>query len=88
MPQGAVRPGNAGRYTVHGPGYFNWDAAILKNFNLGTEKLKLQLRGEAYNTPNWVNPSGLSTNITSSTFGEVTSFRAARRVQIAAKITF
>lgn len=88
-PQGAVRPGNAGRYTIHGPGYFNWDAAVLKNFNLGTERLKLQLRGEAFNTLNWVNPSGFySTNITSTLFGEISSYRAARRMQIAAKITF
>jgi len=88
-PQGAVRPGNAGRYTVDGPGYFNWDAGILKNFNLGTEKLHLQLRGEAFNVLNWVNPSGFaSTNNTSTLFGEISTYRAARRMQIAAKFTF
>lgn len=88
-PQGAVRPGNAGRYTVDGPGYFDWDAGILKNFNLGTEKLHLQLRGEAFNVLNWVNPSGFaSTNNTSTLFGEISSYRAARRMQIAAKFTF
>ena len=88
-PQGAIRPGNAGRYTVVGPGYFNWDAALLKNFNLGTEKAHLQLRGEAFNVLNWVNPSGFaSTNNTSSLFGQISSYRAARRLQIAAKFTF
>jgi len=88
-PQGAVRPGNAGRYTVDGPGYFNWDAGILKNFNLGSEKFHLQLRGEAFNVLNWVNPSGFaSTNNTSTLFGEISSYRAARRMQIAAKFTF
>jgi hypothetical protein len=88
-PQGAVRPGNAGRYTIDGPGYFNWDAGILKNFKLGSEKYHLQLRGEAFNVLNWVNPSGFaSTNITSTLFGEISSYRAARRMQIAAKFTF
>ena len=89
VPQGAVRPGNAGRYTVYGPGYFNWDAAASKNFNLGTEKLHLQLRAEALNALNWVNPSGFaSTNITSTVFGQISSYRASRRMQLGAKFTF
>ncbi len=88
VPQGAVRPGNEGEYTIEGPGYFNWDMAVMKFIPFG-ERARLQLRGEAYNGLNWVNPSGFaSTNNTSSVFGEVTTFRAARRIQIAAKITF
>src|SRR6202011_1124150 len=59
VPQGAVRPGNAGRFTVQGPGFFNVDAGLYKNFNLSKEgRWKLQLRGETFNTLNWVNPSG------------------------------
>jgi hypothetical protein len=89
-PQGAIRPGNAGRYTVRGPGYFNWDMAVMKEFGLSKEgRVRMQIRGEGYNYLNWVNPSGFgSTNITSTLFGEINSFRAARRVQLAAKITF
>ena len=88
-PQGAVRPGNAGRGVVRGPGFFGWDASILKNFNLYKEiRMKLQLRGEAFNVLNWVNPAGFaSTNITSTSFGEINSYRAARRVQVGAKLT-
>ncbi len=90
VPQGAVRPGNAGRYTVRGPGFFNWDAALMKEFGMSKEgRVRMQLRGEAYNGLNWVNPSGFaSANITSTVFGEINSFRAARRIQVAAKITF
>jgi hypothetical protein len=90
VPQGQVRPGNAGRYTVRGPGFFNLDASILKNFNLTREgKWKLQVRGESFNTLNWVNPSGFaSTGNTSSVFGQINGFRAARRVQLGAKINF
>jgi hypothetical protein len=90
VPQGAVRPGNAGRGVVRGPGFFGWDASILKNFNLyGENRIRLQLRGEAFNVLNWVNPAGFaSTNITSASFGEINSYRAARRIQVGAKITF
>jgi hypothetical protein len=60
----------------------------MKNFNL-TERIKLQLRGEANNATNHANPNGFgSTNITSSSFGEISTYRAPRRIQIAAKLTF
>jgi hypothetical protein len=90
VPNGAVRPGNAGRYTVNGPGYFNWDASLMKDFSLTESgRVRMQLRGEGYNYLNWVNPSGFgSTNITSTLFGEITGFRQARLVQVAAKLTF
>jgi hypothetical protein len=90
VPQGQVRPGNAGRFTIQGPGFFNLDAALYKNFNLSAgERWKLQLRGESFNTLNWVNPSGIgSANNTSTLFGIVTSYRAPRRMQVGAKITF
>jgi hypothetical protein len=89
VPQGVVRPGNTGRYTVRGPGFFNTDASLMKNFNLTKEgRFKLQMRGETFNTLNWVNPAGLSATNTSTNFGQVTSFRAARRIQVAAKINF
>ena len=90
VPQGQVRPGNAGRYTVWGPGFFNVDASLIKNFNLSREgRWRLQVRGEAFNILNWVNPAGFaSTNITSTSFGFINSFRAARRIQLGAKINF
>jgi hypothetical protein len=87
-PQGAIRPGNAGRGVVRGPGFGNLDGALMKNFNV-TERIKLQLRGEANNAINHANPNGFgSTNITSSSFGEISTYRAPRRIQIAAKLTF
>ena len=90
VPQGAVRPGNAGRGTVRGPGFKNLDVALMKNFNFTKrEGFKLQLRGEAYNALNLVNPNGFaSTNITSTSFGEISTFREARVIQIGAKLLF
>ena len=90
VPNGAVRPGNAGRGVVRGPGYFNVDASLSKNFGLMKEdRMKLQLRGEAFNILNWVNPGAFaSVSQISTSFGEINSFRAARRIQIAAKLIF
>jgi hypothetical protein len=90
VAQYANRPGNAGRGVVRGPGFSNMDASLMKNFNLlKEEKAKLQLRLESFNTFNLVEPNGYSSvNITSSTFGVISTYRAPRRVQIAAKINF
>jgi hypothetical protein len=90
VPNGQVRPGNAGRFTIAGPGFFNWDASLYKNFSISAnERFKLQLRAETFNGLNWVNPLGFaSTNNTSTVFGQISSFRAARRMQLAAKIIF
>lgn len=86
--QGQVRPGNAGRGVVRGPGFANWDASMSKNIKV-MEHYNLQLRGEALNVLNHANPNGFgSTNITSTLFGQITSFRAPRRIQLALKLTF
>ena len=88
VPQGAVRPGSAGRGVVRGPGGENWDVTLKKSFAIG-ERVNLQLRGESFNFLNHPNPNGFgSTNNTSSLFGQITTFRAPRRIQIAAKLTF
>jgi hypothetical protein len=88
VPQGAVRPGNAGRYTVRGPGFFDLDASLMKNFAI-RERASLQFRFETLNTLNWVNPFGFaSTNNTSTVFGQISSFRAPRRVQLGLKLIF
>jgi hypothetical protein len=86
---GVLRPGDAGRGVVRGPGFGNLDAALMKNFFFKEDRFKFQLRGEALNLDNHANPNGFySTNITSSGFGEISSYRAARRIQLAAKLTF
>jgi hypothetical protein len=88
VAQGQIRPGNAGRGVVRGPGYGNLDGSLIKNFHF-TERAALQLRGEFFNLTNHANPNGFaSTNITSASFGEISTYRQARQVQIGAKFTF
>jgi len=89
--------GNVGRVLpdVRTPGVVNIDFSLIKNTHL-TERINLQLRGEAFNIANHVNlglpnasfsPGPLGTNV-SSTFGTVTSARSPRSIQFAAKFIF
>ena len=91
VPQGTVRPGNAGRGVVRGPGFWNLDASVMKSFRPSEkfDQLRVQLRGESFNTLNHASPNGFgSTNITSVLFGQITTYRAPRRIQLALKVTF
>jgi len=74
-PVTAVRFGNSGRDIVRGPGYFDIDASLARDFDL-TEHLTLQFRAEAYgltNTPNFANPGATVSNATFAN-GAVTSY--------------
>lgn len=67
--------GNTGRNAVYGPGFWNADIGILKQFTL-TERIGMQFRAElfnAFNHPNFDNPrnaSDGSPTLTSSLFGQ------------------
>lgn len=80
-------PGSAGRNIVNGPPTNRVDFTLSKNFHF-TESMRLQLRAEAFNIFNWTNMRSLSTNVTSSTFGRVTTFRDPRTMQFGAKFYF
>lgn len=80
-------PGNAGRAFFHGPGIINFDMAVHKDFKF-TERVGLEYRAEffnAFNHAQFNNPSG---SFTSSTFGQVTSARAPRIIQMGMKLSF
>jgi hypothetical protein len=78
MAFGAVttaRFGTTGRNIVRGPGFFNINLSLVRDFNL-TERFKLQFRAEAYgltNTPNFAVPA---TTVSNAKFanGAVTSY--------------
>jgi len=77
------------RNVLRGPGFWNIDTAVLKNFKLRSETRRLQFRWEMYNTFNH-NSFGLpNANITSSSFGLITgSASAPREMQFALRFLF
>jgi hypothetical protein len=79
--------GNLGRNTVYGAGAINWDMAISRRFAI-KERWKLEFRSDFFNIMNHANWGSPATSITSSTFGEVTSFSSPRIIQMALKLYF
>jgi len=88
--------GNSSRTPLRGPGVNNWDFAIFKSFATIRERIQTQLRWELYNAFNHTqfsafnssaifNSSGQQVN---PTFGQYTAARAARRMQLALRLTF
>jgi hypothetical protein len=69
------------------PGYANTDFAILKNTRI-RERSNLQLRLEVYNLFNRASMGGITSSLTSSTFGRVTSQYNARFLQVGARFEF
>jgi hypothetical protein len=64
--------GNTGRNAFRGPGYFNMNLSLARQFNL-TERIGLQVRADAMgftNTPHFNNPNA---TVGASNFGEITS---------------
>ena len=81
--------GNVARTIINGPNYFNANVALLKNISF-TETLRVQLRAEAFNvfnTVNFLNNTQFA-NITSTTFGQITSTGDPRIFQFAARFEF
>lgn len=83
----AMRPGNAGTSLVRGPGFWNLDLALARNFYL-REGMRLQIRLDMFNALNKVNLGGVNTGIDSASFGRINSAREMRTMQIGARLTF
>jgi len=87
LADSGVRPGNAGRNTVRGPGFQSTDLSIFKNFDfLGHHRI--QARIEAFNVWNQArfrNPSG---TFGTAPFGRITVAEDGRIIQLALKYSF
>jgi len=92
--------GNMGTYNVFGPGLLEIDTALSRVFRI-REKKSVEVRGEAYNLPNFflrgIPAVGFSTLSTLTTFGQITSVYnpnyalfggGGPRLQFAAKFVF
>lgn len=99
-PVTAVRYGTLGRNTMRGPGVFNMDASLFRNFKI-TERFVLQFRTEVFNltnTPAFNNPGANASSptrradgsiINTNGFSEITSAQGTeRQIRFALKLTF
>ncbi|HKQ73798.1 MAG TPA: TonB-dependent receptor [Blastocatellia bacterium] len=80
--------GTSGRSILRAPGINNWDTGLFKNFRI-SERVSFQFRFESFNAFNhtqWGVPGRNVANQT--TFGVITTARAARINQFGAKIVF
>ena len=79
--------GNAGIGIVRGPGQFQLNTSLAKDFHI-TEQKYFQFRWESYNLTNRVNYSNPDTSVTDGNFGQITSAGPARYMQVALKFIF
>lgn len=79
--------GNCGRNTERAPGIFSLDTSLAKDFQFG-ERVKLEVRGEAYNTPNHVNLGAPNNFLGNPNFARILSADTARQLQVGARLTF
>ena len=91
--------GNAAASPLRGPGQDNWDITLMKKFPLKSESRSLQFRFEFYNAFNHTQYSGMETFAVfddtsagfpqvNSTFGQVTSSRTPRVIQLSIRFDF
>jgi Carboxypeptidase regulatory-like domain/TonB dependent receptor len=94
--------GNVGRGAIRGPGFWNYDFALLRNVALSDRGVRIQFRAEFYNLLNHANlsppVSSLSDpyfgqafyglNQTFSRFGDLSLASPSRRIQLGLRIEF
>jgi hypothetical protein len=96
--QAAGRPGNLGRNTLRGPGFFTTDIALIKDIKV-RESTSVQFRTEVFNVLNHPNfgqpnpdlfvPDGSGGVRISPTAGQITTTTTqARQIQFGVKILF
>jgi hypothetical protein len=79
--------GSAGRNILIGPGTFNVDFSVRKVFTFA-EKYRLQYRAEFFNFFNHTLLNNPDTTVIDSTFGQITTARDPRIIQMALKLIF
>ena len=88
--------GSASRYVFRGPGQNQWDLSAFKNF-VFRDRASVQFRGELYNAFNHTQWSGINASPqfnpatgaqTNALFGQATSDRGPRVIQLALRVSF
>jgi len=79
--------GDAGPFTIRGPGASTLDAALFKTFRF-TERFNMEFRLEAFNVFNKVQYGNPDMNLQDSTFGRITSSSNQRTAQLSLRLHF
>jgi hypothetical protein len=79
--------GNSGRNVILGPGTEDFDISATKTFKV-KELFGLQLRADAFNALNHVNPTPPNTTVTSPLYGVITGTQSDRVLQFGARLDF
>jgi hypothetical protein len=80
--------GNVGRNTVYGPGMQTMDLALSREFAVG-ERVRLQIRGEAFNAMNHTNLDTPNRFVNTPQFGTITDAATpGREMQLSARVSF
>jgi hypothetical protein len=72
---------------LRGPGYFATNLSLLRDFKF-TEKIKLQIRAEAFNAFNRANFLPPGTTLGAANFGVITNTEDPRQFQLAVRLYF
>jgi hypothetical protein len=87
--------GNLKRNALRGPGRDNWNMSLFKSFLISEQRgSRFEFRADAFNVWNHtqfrgdVQGGGISTNLGSSNFGQVTAAYDPRVFQLGAKLVF
>jgi len=80
--------GNVGRNTIYGPGRQTLDLALQREFSVG-EKIKFQIRAEAFNALNHTNLGTPNRFVNTPQFGTITEAATPpREIQFGARLSF
>jgi hypothetical protein len=82
-----IRPGTVGRNAIRTLGYWNLDAAVAKRLFVN-ERVSGKLEAQMLNAFNHTNLSGLEGRVNRANFGQFTSTRGARIVQLSLRLDF
>lgn len=79
--------GNLGAYSLRGPGRFTVDIGLARTFKV-KESHSLQIRGEAFNIQNRLNPANPVSVMNNVNFGKIQAASDPRIIQLAMKYSF
>ncbi len=79
--------GNVVKGSSRGPGLFDWDAGLIRNFAI-KESVRLEFRAEYFDLLNHTNFNNPVTSVSAAAFGGITSSNDPRIAQLSMKLAF